>query len=72
VAELHKGCRSLQFPQYCSSLRLSYHHGTKETQDFFLRVSIYRGKNGKIWEQKHLQKYFFQHTLDGEVHMLIS
>jgi hypothetical protein len=50
-------------------MRLSYHHGTKETQDFFLRVSIYRGKK---WEQKHLQKYFFQHTLDGKVRMPIS
>jgi hypothetical protein len=29
-------------------------------------------KNGKIWEQKDLQKYFFQHTLDGKVHMPIS
>jgi hypothetical protein len=34
-------------PTSIADARLSYHHGTKETQDLFLRVSIYRGKNGK-------------------------
>jgi hypothetical protein len=40
-------------------MRLSYHHGTKETQDFFLRVSIYRGKKWKNMGTKRPAKILF-------------
>jgi hypothetical protein len=70
AAELHKVVAASILPNI-AVMRLSYHHGTKETQDFFPHVSIYSGKMEK-YGHKNTCKNTSSSTLDGEVHMLIS
>jgi hypothetical protein len=63
-AELHKVVAASILPNI-AVMRLA-------EQDSFFQVFLSTVENGKIWAQKHLQKYFSEQTLDGDVHMLIS
>ena len=67
VAELHKVVAASRLPNI-AVLRLSYHHRTKEMQRLFFRVSIYRGKNGKIWAQNICRNTSSSTTLMGSSH----
>ena len=71
VAELHKVVAASRLPNI-AVLRLSYHHRTKEMQRLFFPCFYLQRKKWKNMGTKHLQKYFFEHNTDGEVHMLTS
>jgi hypothetical protein len=63
VAELHKVVAASRLLNI-ADMRLSYHHGTKEMQVFFFVFLSTEEKMKKKYGHKHLQKYFFKHTLD--------